>query len=184
MGILSEICNDNGITLHYATDAVVSAIGCGDGLKSGFCTNICGKNRIFLPENSSHYGKVYVGAHELAHLLLGHIDSDCPASRLPAEVQEDEANSFAGAFLALYLMEEYTSLNRKEETQVDKLTLTVPELADTLNISLTNAYQLVRRADFPSVKLGARWIIPVRPLEDWLANQAQKNAPTGGPNLQ
>lgn len=60
---------------------------------------------------------------------------------------------------------------------MDKLTLTVPELADTLNISQTNAYQLVRRADFPSVKLGGRWIIPVRPLEDWLARQAEEKAP-------
>lgn len=60
---------------------------------------------------------------------------------------------------------------------MDKLTLTVPELADTLNISLTNAYQLARRTDFPSVKLGARWIIPVKPLERWLAQQAEEKAP-------
>lgn len=59
---------------------------------------------------------------------------------------------------------------------MDKLTITVPELAHTLNISRTNAYQLARRADFPSVKLGARWLIPVKPLERWLAQQAEEKA--------
>lgn len=59
---------------------------------------------------------------------------------------------------------------------MDKLTLTVPELADTLNISLTSAYQLVRRTDFPSVHLGTRWLVPVRALEDWLERQAKEKA--------
>ena len=57
---------------------------------------------------------------------------------------------------------------------MDKLTLTVSELADTLNISLTSAYQLVRRTNFPSVHLGARWLVPVRALEDWLERQAKE----------
>ena len=60
---------------------------------------------------------------------------------------------------------------------MEQLTYDVPGLADALHISLTSAYQLCRRADFPSVRLGGRWVIPVRPLEEWLARQATEKAP-------
>lgn len=111
MGLISEICKDNGITLHTATDEFMNQMQFQPTLKSGFCINMGGKHRIFIPENTGKYGQVFVAAHELAHILLGHVDANCPASELPAEVQEAEANSFAGAFLALYLMKEYSKPN-------------------------------------------------------------------------
>ncbi len=62
---------------------------------------------------------------------------------------------------------------QKGGTVMEKLTMNVNELAQTLGISLSKAYQLVRQSDFPSVHLGGRWIVPVAALEDWLMKQAQ-----------
>lgn len=55
-----------------------------------------------------------------------------------------------------------------------KLTMSVKELAAALSISPSKAYELVRRADFPSIHLGGRWIIPIQALERWLAQQSDQ----------
>lgn len=55
---------------------------------------------------------------------------------------------------------------------MEKLTITVAEMAEHLNISLPTAYDLVHRTDFPAIHVGARWIIPVDALRRWLDFQA------------
>ncbi|MCC8075642.1 MAG: helix-turn-helix domain-containing protein [Clostridiales bacterium] len=60
---------------------------------------------------------------------------------------------------------------------MEKATLSVTELARELDICETNAYRLVKRADFPAFQLGSRWVIPRRELLDWLARQAEEKAP-------
>ncbi|MCD7753164.1 MAG: helix-turn-helix domain-containing protein [Clostridiales bacterium] len=60
---------------------------------------------------------------------------------------------------------------------MDKPTLNVSELAQALDISETNAYRLVKRADFPAFRLGARWVIPKAALLEWLDQQAREKAP-------
>lgn len=56
---------------------------------------------------------------------------------------------------------------------MEKRVLNVSELSQTLGISLSKAYQLVRQADFPSIHLGGRWVVPVASLEKWLTEQAE-----------
>lgn len=60
---------------------------------------------------------------------------------------------------------------------MDKLAMNVPELSKVLGLSLSKAYELVRRPDFPSVKVGKRWIIPVDALKGWLDRQAEEKTP-------
>ena len=55
---------------------------------------------------------------------------------------------------------------------MEKEALTVNELADVLSIGRDKAYCLVKRADFPSIKLGASYIVPVRALRIWLLKSA------------
>lgn len=52
---------------------------------------------------------------------------------------------------------------------MEKLALSVIELAEALGISRTNAYELMKRPDFPSARLGKRIVIPVAALNEWLA---------------
>lgn len=55
----------------------------------------------------------------------------------------------------------------------EKLTLSVDELAQELGISKPLAYNLIKRNDFPSLRISERRIvIPVDALKLWLNEQA------------
>lgn len=48
------------------------------------------------------------------------------------------------------------------------LMLSVPDVAAVLGISRAGAYELVKSAGFPSVKVGGRIIIPKDKLIEWI----------------
>ncbi len=58
----------------------------------------------------------------------------------------------------------------------DRLTLTVDEAAQVLGISRAFAYELVRRGEIPSLRLGRRIIIPRKLVEELLARPAPHTA--------
>jgi len=53
--------------------------------------------------------------------------------------------------------------------------LTVSEVQKVLRISRGGAYQLIHREDFPTVKIGRRYIIPRDKFIEWLEEQAGRN---------
>ena len=48
------------------------------------------------------------------------------------------------------------------------LMLSVPQFASALGISRAGAYTLVKRADFPSLTIGSRIVIPKDKLMAWI----------------
>ena len=48
------------------------------------------------------------------------------------------------------------------------LMLSVPQVADVLGIGRTNAYELVKEKDFPSLKIGSRIVIPRDKFIQWI----------------
>ena len=55
-----------------------------------------------------------------------------------------------------------------------KLTITVEELAQQLNVSRATAYNLARRKDFyPAFRIGHRLIISKQALSRWLDDQTE-----------
>lgn len=56
---------------------------------------------------------------------------------------------------------------------MEKLTLTPAEVAVRLGIGRNAAYNLIHREDFPALRVGKRWVVPVSALERWLENQAK-----------
>lgn len=48
------------------------------------------------------------------------------------------------------------------------LMLSVPQLAVALGISRAGAYTLVKRADFPSLTIGSRIVVPKDKLMAWI----------------
>ena len=64
---------------------------------------------------------------------------------------------------------------------LEKTTLSVQELAAQLGISLPVAYELVKRPDFPSLRIGARILVPVESFQLWLNRQtnAGRDEPAG-----
>jgi excisionase family DNA binding protein len=47
----------------------------------------------------------------------------------------------------------------------ERLTMSVEEASEVLGISRSLAYELVRRGDIPSLRLGRRLVVPVQGLE-------------------
>ena len=58
----------------------------------------------------------------------------------------------------------------------DKLCYKVGDLCGLLGISRPTAYELVRRKDFPVVRIGRRMLVPRAGLERWLAEQSEGGA--------
>ena len=45
---------------------------------------------------------------------------------------------------------------------------------DVLGISISSAYELMRRKDIPSVHIGNRMIVPKDKLREWIGKEADK----------
>ena len=57
--------------------------------------------------------------------------------------------------------------------KIEKLTLSVEEMANELGISRPIAYELIKREGFPAIRISERRIIiPVEALRDWLSTKA------------
>lgn len=52
---------------------------------------------------------------------------------------------------------------------------TVTDIKEKLGIGMNSAYKLVHRADFPSVRIGRKIVIPKDDFHKWLEKQAQSN---------
>ena len=53
------------------------------------------------------------------------------------------------------------------------LMLSVPEVAAVLGISRAGAYELVRRDDFPALKIGSRIVVPKEKFIGWIDSQTK-----------
>lgn len=61
---------------------------------------------------------------------------------------------------------------------MDRLTVTVPEMAEMLGIGRIKAYELANIKGFPAISLGKRIVVPVDQLKKWL----EERAGAGDPN--
>ena len=59
----------------------------------------------------------------------------------------------------------------------EKLTLTVEEMSKLLGVSRQTAYNLIHRADFPTLRIGKRVLIPRKQLEAWMDKQVNDDNP-------
>lgn len=57
---------------------------------------------------------------------------------------------------------------------MEKLAINIEEFASMVGIGRSKAYELSRRKDFPSIRLGKRVIVPVDRLKVWLDEHAQE----------
>lgn len=59
---------------------------------------------------------------------------------------------------------------------MENVTMTVPELAQAMRISVPKAYDLIHSNGFPSINVGRRVLIPVDAFREWLAAQTKGTA--------
>ena len=55
---------------------------------------------------------------------------------------------------------------------MEKTTMSVQELYAQMGISLPKAYELVKELGFPTIRVGARILIPVEAFREWLIRTA------------
>ena len=51
---------------------------------------------------------------------------------------------------------------------MEKTTISVQELSAQMGISLPKAYELVKTPGFPTIRIGARILIPIKAYKEWL----------------
>ena len=54
------------------------------------------------------------------------------------------------------------------------LMLSVPQVADVLGIGRTNAYELVKEKDFPSLNIGSRIVVPKDKFIQWIEEKVSE----------
>lgn len=55
-----------------------------------------------------------------------------------------------------------------------KATLTVVETAEYLGIGRNKTYRMINDGILPAIKIGRQFRIPIKALESWMMNEAQK----------
>lgn len=55
-----------------------------------------------------------------------------------------------------------------------ELTLTIEQAAEAIQVSRPTMLTLVHQSDFPSFRVGRRWMIPAAGLERWLDAQVER----------
>lgn len=60
--------------------------------------------------------------------------------------------------------------------RTQRLTMPVEEAGEMLGISRSLAYELVRRGELPSLRLGRRLVVPVRALEAMVEHASEPHA--------
>ncbi len=54
----------------------------------------------------------------------------------------------------------------------EKLTLTAKEAAESFGVSLPVMYEIVKRDDFPVIRVGRKVIIPIDRFREWVNRQS------------
>ncbi len=57
---------------------------------------------------------------------------------------------------------------------MEKLLLRIPEAADTASISRAKAYDLIKRGEWPVIKVGSELRVVLADLREWIKNQKVK----------
>lgn len=111
--MVGELCRRMGIWIQYYEPA--------DG-NDGCSTIIDGQARIFISKNCIPERQRFTAAHELGHILLGHVGRYRLVNREPTEKDnpiEQEANVFASRFLAPACV--LWALNAKTPEEIGRL---------------------------------------------------------------
>ncbi len=58
--------------------------------------------------------------------------------------------------------------NNDSNRTYNKLTYTIPEVSEILNISISQAYKLANQNVFPTIRLGKRVLVSVKKLEKFI----------------
>ncbi len=61
-----------------------------------------------------------------------------------------------------------------KRTELEAAVYNIPQIAVLLDINVVKAYELAKRKDFPTVRIGRRILVPKQAFYKWLNDQAQQ----------
>jgi len=61
-----------------------------------------------------------------------------------------------------------------KQTTENPLTVTPDRAADMLGLAASVVRQMLYRGELPALKVGRRWLIPVKALENWVEEQTKR----------
>ena len=59
-----------------------------------------------------------------------------------------------------------------KRTELEAAVYNIPQIAVLLDINVVKAYELAKRKDFPTVRIGRRILVPKHAFYRWLDSQA------------
>lgn len=65
-------------------------------------------------------------------------------------------------------------MTASKKTELQAAVYNIPEIAVLLDINVIKAYELAKRKDFPTVRIGRRIVVPKQAFCDWLDDQVQQ----------
>lgn len=113
---LKQICKDYGISVNTFTAAeTTDGVAFPNKASGGLSTMIGDKPLILFDDTRPRFERRYIVAHELGHILLGHLTLRNKNGQLP-EWAEGEANAFAAVLVANDILCRYGSEVAAPET--------------------------------------------------------------------
>lgn len=55
---------------------------------------------------------------------------------------------------------------------MERIMLTVKEISEALGIGINQTYKLVKRDDFPKIKIGQKYLVPKLEFEGWIKDNS------------
>ena len=104
LDVIKAICDKEIIHLFFLTDSQLEGFW-RHGRHFGAAVSDGEGSAIFLRKGLGKWETISIAAHEIAHVLLGHLMPDCDR---PKEQLEEDAKKFAAAFVALSVYGEYS----------------------------------------------------------------------------
>ena len=77
--------------------------------------------------------------------------------------------------LKLHCDETDTKITKIGGIVMKKTTMSVQELSAQMGISLPKAYELVKEPGFPTIRIGAKILIPIEAYKEWLVRSSLNN---------
>jgi len=65
-------------------------------------------------------------------------------------------------------------MTASKRTELEVAVYNIPQIAVLLDINVVKAYELAKRKDFPTVRIGRRILVPKQAFYKWLNDQAQQ----------
>ena len=113
--------------------------------------------QIIKEDRDTRYGIIGSGTLFFEHPFLSFAEPDTPETRTLMETLFEGISSG-----------NYNIGVGGKKNELAPLVVTAEEAANMLRISKPKMYNLTRRADFPTLRIGSKVLIPIEKLKEWV----------------